>query len=414
VGVPDDPISERGYPVLKQEAIAQGQWEIAADHAITHGVEAALLPSAGEAGRFYRYRAAGDVLVRAAGLPVVAVKSYGKGRVVAFAQVGDGLIPDPVDPVKTRTYWDYWEYQYSLFARAVRWAAGREADLQIASLRASEDGGLTVELIAKGPRAVDVEVSAKSEFGLALGSRHVRRDVPAGSSTVVLAASLLSPEAGWPGGRQILDVIVRDPATAATLDWGAATFDVPKPATVASIKTSAEVYRRGDLMSVVARAAGRLEDLRLRLTLSDDLGRVLHVEEKRTPERRTSFRASTASWARRSSSRPSWSIPAAGSSTTCATRRFRSCSGSAGRRSTGASSRSSRRAIPWPRSASAGCVRRPWTAGSPGAEASRTASRSRAGTSASTGTTAAPPRPKASSARSRITSARATPPPSST
>src|SRR6476659_6207154 len=47
VGVPDDPISERGYPVLKQEAIAQRQWEIAADHAITHGVEAALLPSAG-------------------------------------------------------------------------------------------------------------------------------------------------------------------------------------------------------------------------------------------------------------------------------------------------------------------------------------------------------------------------------
>ncbi|HEU0106820.1 MAG TPA: hypothetical protein VFT38_11660 [Vicinamibacteria bacterium] len=283
VGVPDDPISERGYPVLKEEAIAQGRWEVAGDHAITRGVDAALLPSAGDAGRFYRYQAAGDVLVRAAGLPVVAVKSYGKGRVVAFAQVGDGLIPDPVDPVKTRTYWNYWEYQYSLFARAVRWAAGRETDPQIASLRASDADGLSLGVTARAPRAIEVEVSAKSEFGLALGTRRARRDVPAGSSTVAFEASDLRPEAGWPGGRQILDVIVRDPGTGATLDWGAASFDVPKPATVASIKTSADVYRQGDLMSVVARAAGRLDGLRLRLTLSDDLGRVLRVEEKGTP-----------------------------------------------------------------------------------------------------------------------------------
>ena len=48
---------------------------------------------------------------------------------MAFATVGDGLIPEAIDPVKTRTYWDYWEYQYSLLARAVLWAARGKGDL---------------------------------------------------------------------------------------------------------------------------------------------------------------------------------------------------------------------------------------------------------------------------------------------
>ena len=49
---------------------------------------------------------------------MLAVKTYGKGRVVAFAYVEDGFLPEAIDPVKTRTYWDYWEYQYSLLRGA--------------------------------------------------------------------------------------------------------------------------------------------------------------------------------------------------------------------------------------------------------------------------------------------------------
>ena len=283
VGVPDDRVSERGYPVLEEGAIAQGRWEIAADHFITRGLDPALWPTGGTGGRFYRYERAGDVLVQAAGHPVVAVKAYGKGRVVAFAQVGEGFIPEPVDPVATRTYWDYWEYQYSLLARAVLWAAGRETEVGLSSVQASEKGGVRLTTTASRARGVDVEVSAKSAFGFPLGVHHFHREVAAGASPIAIEAAELRPEKGWPGGRSIVDVIVRDPASGATLDWGSASFEVAKPATVGSLKPSADVYRRGDLMSVVVRTAGRLEDLRLRLTVSDDLGRVLHVEEKRTP-----------------------------------------------------------------------------------------------------------------------------------
>ena len=130
VGVPDDRVSDRGYPAVKPGAIAQGQWR-ARPHPITEGLDLDLVPSGARGGRFYRYPAKGDVAVEAPGLPVITTRSYSKGRVVAFAAVGDGFIPEAIDPVKTRTYWDYWEYQYSLVARAVLWAARGEGVLSV-------------------------------------------------------------------------------------------------------------------------------------------------------------------------------------------------------------------------------------------------------------------------------------------
>lgn len=104
------------------------------------------MPSGARGGRFYRYQAKGDVAVEAAGLPVVATRTYGKGRVVAIAAVGDGFIPEAIDPVKTRTYWDYWEYQYSLVARAVLWAARGESSVRLPTLTASPESGLILAL----------------------------------------------------------------------------------------------------------------------------------------------------------------------------------------------------------------------------------------------------------------------------
>src|SRR5687767_15367984 len=52
------------------------------------GVQTCALPILGNAGgSFYKYKAAGDVIIRSGEHPVAAVKTYGKGRVVAFAYV---------------------------------------------------------------------------------------------------------------------------------------------------------------------------------------------------------------------------------------------------------------------------------------------------------------------------------------
>jgi hypothetical protein len=287
VGVPDDRVSDRGYPEIQQEAVTEGQWR-ARPHPITEGLDLDLLPSGARGGRFYRYEARGDVAIEAAGLPVVATRTYGKGRVVAFATVGDGFIPEPIDPVKTRTDGDYWEYQYSLLARAVLWAAREKGELSIRRLEATAEEGLTLVLAASRSLAVEVEARARDPRGAALAS--VRRPLvlSGGEGRLEIPASDLAP-AGWPGGRSVVDVIVRDPATGATLHWGWAGLDAPKAASLSGLRPNATVYREGDTLSLVVRAAGNLDGLTERARFADDLGRLRAVEEAPARGERTFF-----------------------------------------------------------------------------------------------------------------------------
>ena len=275
VNVPDDGINERGYPRPNRDAMAEGEW-VARPHPISDGLDLSLIPSGSRGGRFYRYEAKGDVAVEAAGLPVVATRSYGRGRVVAFATVGDGFVPPAVDPVKTRTYWDYWEYQHSLFARAVLWAARGEGELSIRKLVATAESGLSLVLSSRRPSDVVVQFSSRGPNGAPIASVERAVSLPLGETRLEIPSADLAP-AGWPGGRSVVDVIVRDPS-GATLAWGWAGLDAPKAGTLASLEPSAAVFREGETMSVVVRAGGDLAGLGLRVRFSDDLGRVRAVE----------------------------------------------------------------------------------------------------------------------------------------
>ena len=278
VGVPDDRVNERGYPEVNQDAVTRGKWEIAREHFITEGLPLDLLPEGNVGGSFYKYRAAGDVLIKSGEHPVVAVKNYGKGRVVALGYVEQGLTPQSVDPAETKIYWDYWEYQYSLLARSLLWAAGRESGVRIASLRGGEgDPAVRLTLASDEPRAVEVEVAGRNEFGQPLGSQKLRREIRAGENLIEVSSAALRPATGWPGGRQIFNAIVRDAQTGATLDWGAATFKSPKRAMLTMARPAVEVYERGETLSAVVRAAGDISGLQMRLSVSDDLGRLLAV-----------------------------------------------------------------------------------------------------------------------------------------
>jgi hypothetical protein len=256
VGTPDDRVSDRGYPEPNQEAITAGQWR-ALPHPITQGLDLSLLPSGVRGGRFYRYEAKGDVAIEASGLPVVATRAYGKGRVVAFATVGDGFIPEAVDPVKTRTYWDYWEYQYSLVARAILWAARGEGSVRIRSLGAAHPSGVSLSLASPERRHVDVEMVARGTNGAVIGRVARVLALAGGEGELHVPAADLAP-AGWPGGRSVVDVIVRDPATGATLQWGWTGLRRTEGGEPHRPAPERDVYREGDTMSVVARAAGDL------------------------------------------------------------------------------------------------------------------------------------------------------------
>ncbi len=278
VGVPDNKVNERGYPEVNQAAVTRGKWEIAQEHFITDGLSLDLIPEGNAGGSFYKYRASGDVLIKSGEHPVVAVKNYGKGRVVALGYVEQGFTPQSIDPFETKTYWDYWEYQYSLLARALMWAAGREAGVRIASLRGGEiHSAVKLALASEAPRRVEIEVGGKNEFGPRLGSQKFHKDLAAGQNLIEVSSDALMPAADWPGGKQIFNVIVRDALTGATLNWGATTFQTPKRAVMAMTRPAADVYKRGETLSAVLRATGDLSGLQMRMSLSDDLGRLLAV-----------------------------------------------------------------------------------------------------------------------------------------
>jgi hypothetical protein len=273
VGVPDDTLNERGYPDINQDAVSKGKWELGQTHFITEGLPLDLLPEGNVAGSFYKYHSNGEVLIKSGTNPIVAVKNYGKGRVVAFAYTEEGFTPESVNPMETKIYWDYWEYQYSLLARSILWAAGRETAVRIKSLAAS-DTGVKLSLSANASQRVEIEVSGKNEFGQFLGSSRVTETLVSGDNLLEIPRSKLRTEIGLPGGRQIFNVIIRNP-DGATLNWGSATFETPKRAMMTQTKPAVDVYKRGETLSAVLRASGDLSGLQMRMQVSDDQGRLL-------------------------------------------------------------------------------------------------------------------------------------------
>jgi len=111
VDVANDTLNERGYPEVNQDAVTKGKWELAQKHFITEGLPLELLPEGSSGGSFYKYRANGEVLIKSGAYPIVAAKTYGKGRVVALGYTEEGFTPQSINPVEMRVYWKYWEYQ---------------------------------------------------------------------------------------------------------------------------------------------------------------------------------------------------------------------------------------------------------------------------------------------------------------
>ena len=273
-GVADDTVNERGYPEINRDAVTKGKWELGESHFITEGLPLELLPEGTIGGSFYRYRSKGSVLIKSGNNPILSVSNYGKGRVVSMAYVEEGFTPQSINPIETKIYWDYWEYQYSLLARAVLWAAGRGTPIKIASLTANESG-VKLFLDASSQQSVQIEVNGRNEFGQSLGSTSLDKTLSRGPNSIEIAAGKFQSGASWPGGRQIFNVIVRDAGDKSTLNWGAATFTTPKQALMTSTKTAVDVYKRGETLSAVLRATGNLNGLQMRMQVSDDLGRLL-------------------------------------------------------------------------------------------------------------------------------------------
>ncbi len=239
------------------------KWEATGDEFITRNVPLAAFPY--EQMRHVRSSAAGKVLIRTdGGDPILAVRTVGKGRVVAAAWEQRSMIPQIQGQFRASASWRYWEYMYSLLARSTVWAAAKEPQAGLGTVRF--DGAASPKRATiHSSGAATVDVTVRNEHWL---SEQTARK-PAAAST-----ELTLPET--PNGcLHFVDVILRDKA-GKVIDWGTASYETAPPAEIAGIRFSADRFKLGTPVT------GELElkstgapGLALRTSLFDNYGRLL-------------------------------------------------------------------------------------------------------------------------------------------
>ncbi len=174
VGVPPTTLdaegagTDEGYPNPPKEAMSGEPWRKAADHFIVNGIPFEALPY--PALKHYQYRLARGAQALVVGeneSPVVAVREFGKGRVVGLGYHAEGLFPY-LEARRGELTENFWEYLFSLLMRSMIWAARKEPQIQVAAVSPSAAeysadgrgrGKVVVRLANTGP-AKRVELAA--------------------------------------------------------------------------------------------------------------------------------------------------------------------------------------------------------------------------------------------------------------
>ena len=249
---------------LDSTNLDKSAWKVCREHFITRGLNLEAFPN-GQL-TVLTSKPAGEVLIETQkGTPVLAVRTLGKGRVVAFGYSQRGMIPEVPQVWDTGLHYDYWEYMWALVARATVWAAGRETDVAIAGL---EQKGRTVQ-VNLSPRVPDSRLTGrlKDSYGELLGEYDLA--VKAGSKS-----QILSLPARLPGGRSFLDLRLSD--ADGSLDWASMTIEEKPQVVVSRLAPGSDRIKLGDNVStaVSLECAGKKTCL-LTVGLYDNYDRLL-------------------------------------------------------------------------------------------------------------------------------------------
>jgi len=201
-------------------------WRRTSDHYITRAIPVESFPF--KYVQNYVYRAAPDatVLIRSeSGNPVLAVRPYGKGRVVAFAYKNAGLSWQMPMSARGLVSDLHWEYFYAMLCRALIYAAGREpatpADFTLWRLK-TELGQVKRSGMGRPP----------SSFRLAPGRYFLEQQ--------------------------------------AQSDWHISVIDIPQPDKIENLRATPDVISEGDSVEVSWHSSRPAL-----IELSDGLGRVI-------------------------------------------------------------------------------------------------------------------------------------------
>ena len=269
---------EEGYPRVPRTALSGTPWRKAAEHYIVDGVPFEALPY--PALQHYKYqlgKGAEALATGEGGAPVVAVKEFGKGRVVGLGYHNYALFPQ-LKAQRGELNENFWEYLFGLLMRSVVWAARKEPAIRVQAVEPSprrlppvgRQGTVTVRLANSG-RAAPVRISATFRDPERTVETEVARNVSlrAGESEVTLPL----PKGAAASGRHFVDVIVS--AGEKKHDWGTGTYEVARPARVVRVRPDADAVAVGRAISGQVRLTGNTKGMTLACELWDLAGRLL-------------------------------------------------------------------------------------------------------------------------------------------
>jgi len=264
------------------------KWQAVAQHYLTVGIPWEELPPTDT----YKYDTAGEVLVEAGDLPLLAVRETGQGRVVCLAYATGWSVPGGYKNALTPwiqfapTRFAYWEYYFSLLAKCMVWAGQKEPPVQLVSVAPEQDpymmrldqqpalklnvtnSAAAVELVAR--------VTVNDQHGRLVRSFDKAFVAPPGTSDL----AILLPELY--GGLHLADIIVED-AQGRKVTWATVPVHVQPPVAVTGLNADDDIYRAGDTVSAQV-ALSAIEPapatVRLVTTLTDAYGRVVVQQEQ--------------------------------------------------------------------------------------------------------------------------------------
>lgn len=284
VRVLDHSVPDDGYLRINWQSLADGEWEWTAPadnadtgsgaalrHFVLRGIPSELIPSRHL--KHFRYRPSGTILAQAGNDPVIGVKNFGKGRVVALGYQNAGFTPQAIDPARTGVTWDYWEYYYNLLVRSVIWAAGKESPVSLAET-ACDGKALQLKATSDTAREVEIEARVKNQWGETELEFRKAVTLAQGENALAVAFELKSPACGM----HLVDVILREGGK--SLDWGTTVFQVARPAQITMVSVPDTCPADG-LLPVKAAAHGFQATDLLRLILEDQWGRIAFKTEAR-------------------------------------------------------------------------------------------------------------------------------------
>ncbi len=250
------------------ESLDHSPWQAVAEHYITRGVPLPLFPWDQMA--VPPSSALGQVLLRTiSGNPVLAIQTVGKGRVAAFAYTEKGMLPEIHDVFETGLHYPYHEYLWSLVARAVVWAAGREPAPAIRDVTCTT--AAVDSRVDAAPEDARLAVTVRNSFG--------EIETTGFASARAAARSFHFSLPRLQGGSHMVEMKLLQGGQA--VDWSVAQFDVPAPVSIRTLRPEADRVSVGNDVAVRLKLeAAAPANAEIRMRLYDNYDRLL--DEKST------------------------------------------------------------------------------------------------------------------------------------